>query len=216
MYFPFLRGKQNELYAINELASKIKESKKVIPIFEPTNLNSTTRRVLPEINNAQVPYVLIINPRTGDLVNRGFEIYRSLLDATENKSLITLGYFISDTTTKNEIQQVLTAYSQYKFAFIHIANSPIKDNLIQEKTKTNFHIFIEGKVSTSYMKAFDDQKKVLIQDPFVRLPRNADYRPDEYYSDLFNSYLPRYYGFGDYQIVGAGVSGGTTSNLLKR
>lgn len=214
MYFPFLRGKQNELFAISELVSLIQESRKVIPIFEPINLNSTTRRILPEINSSNVPYILIVNPQTGSLFNKGYAIFRSLLDAIENKQIATLGYFITDSTSFTEIQQVMTYFSEFRFAFIHSTNSPIRDSLIQITNRVDYHIFLDGKVSTSYINAFGDKRRIIIKDSFVRLSRNADYKADEYFSDLLSTYSPKYYGFGDYQIVGAGTREGGPAHAV--
>lgn len=214
MYFPFLKGKQNELFAVSELASLIQETQKVIPIFEPINLNSTIRRLLPEINSSGVPFILIVNPQTGDLSNSGYEVYRSLLDAIDNKQLVTLGYFITHTTSMEEILQVMSHYSEFQFAFIHTTNSSIRDSLAIMIDKINYHIFIDGKVSTSYLNAYRNKNRVIIKDPFIRLSRNADYKQDEYFSDLFSTYATDYYGFGDYQTVGSGTSGGGPAHAV--
>lgn len=214
MYFPFLRSKQNELFAISELTQLIQDNKKVIPIIEPVNLNSTTSRLLPEINSFGTPFVLIINPQSGDLVNRGIEVFRPLLEAIENKQLVTLAYFIAETTTIQEIQQVMAAFDDFSFAFIHTTNSYIRDYLIQTTDRVNYHVFIDGKVSTTYLNAFNDRNRVLIRDHFNRQSRNADYEKDEYYSDSFSTFSPNYYGFGDYQTVGAGTGGGGPAHAV--
>lgn len=159
MYFPFLRGKQNELFAISELVSLIQESQNVVPIFEPVNLNSTTRRMLPVINNSGIPFVFIINPQSGELYNEGYDIYRPLLEDFENKHLVTLGYYINDTTTLLEIQQAMDTYVEFSFAFIHVSNSRIRDNLTQVTKRIDYHIFMDGKVSSSYLNAFRGKKE---------------------------------------------------------
>lgn len=41
-YFPFFRGKQNELIALRDLAANIVKNGNVIPILELVNSNPTT------------------------------------------------------------------------------------------------------------------------------------------------------------------------------
>lgn len=41
MYFPYLRGRQNELLCLRELLNAGKLSSKVIPIIEPVRFSST-------------------------------------------------------------------------------------------------------------------------------------------------------------------------------
>ena len=40
-YVPFLRGKQNEMMALRELAANIAESRNVLPLIEPVKGNAT-------------------------------------------------------------------------------------------------------------------------------------------------------------------------------
>ena len=42
-YFPFLRGKQNELFALREVSADIAASADIYPIIEPVNDNGSTR-----------------------------------------------------------------------------------------------------------------------------------------------------------------------------
>ena len=41
MYFPYLRGKQEELLALQELLNNERLSKKIVPVIEPVKLSST-------------------------------------------------------------------------------------------------------------------------------------------------------------------------------
>ena len=64
-YFPFLRGKQNELLAIRDLASSIAKHGRVIPIIEPVNANSTTRISIDRFIEESMPFLFICNPIHG-------------------------------------------------------------------------------------------------------------------------------------------------------
>ncbi len=63
MYYPFLRGKREELAAISESISIIKDSKNIIPIIEPMNLNSYTKSFFKTILEEQIKLLLIINSK---------------------------------------------------------------------------------------------------------------------------------------------------------
>lgn len=41
MYFPYLRGKQEELLALQELLNNDRLSEKIIPVIEPVKMSST-------------------------------------------------------------------------------------------------------------------------------------------------------------------------------
>ena len=65
MYYPFLRGRQNELLAIRELLKCSKLSKKIIPVIEPVKLSATLVSAIEEFSNAGHPLILIRNPKVG-------------------------------------------------------------------------------------------------------------------------------------------------------
>ncbi len=41
MYFPYLRGRQNELLCLRELLDRNKLSDTIVPVIEPVRCNST-------------------------------------------------------------------------------------------------------------------------------------------------------------------------------
>lgn len=214
MYFPFLRGKKFELQAISESTSLIVETSKIIPIIEPMNLNSTTRRIIPELNESEVPLIFIINPQVGELLEKGSDIFHSLLEVIENKHLLTLGYYITENTTIVEIQSIMNIFAEYSFAFIHITNSRLRNELANINERISYHIFIDGRVSSAYQNAFRDKLRVIIKDCFNAQARNVDYEDDEYFSELFSTYTPDFFGFGDYQIVGSNIGGGGPAHAV--
>lgn len=208
MYFPMLRGKQHELFALHELSNVIVKSKKVTPIIEPDNLNATTAKMLPLLNDAGVPIVLVVNPQFGKLKGTKPDSFKSLIESMDNKSIVTIGYFIADDTSFQDIQLAMNTYANYSFAFIHITNSSIKEQLLKLQDRDKYHMFIDGRVSSSYQAAFVHKNRVLIKDSFNAKNRNVDYPSDEYFSDLFFTYRKDFFGFGDFQIIGSRKDGG--------
>lgn len=46
MYYPFLRGRQNELLALQELLKNSKLSENIVPIIEPVKMSPTLLKTL--------------------------------------------------------------------------------------------------------------------------------------------------------------------------
>jgi hypothetical protein len=214
MYFPFLRGKKYELQTLSELAPLIKNTGKVTPILEPLNLNPTTRRILPELNAAGVPFVFMINPQVGDLTDKPPDIFRPIIETLKMDNLLTLGYFINKDTTIEKITSLMEAFPTHSFAFVHTVNSKTHAELVKIKDRVRYHVFMDGRVSSSYLDGFKDSARILIKDCFNAQNRNADYDDDEFFSELFFTYKPTFYGFGDFLITGSGLTGGGPAHAV--
>ncbi len=69
MYYPYFRGKQNELILIREQAELISNSK-IIPIIEPVKRNlSPLNRAIEQLDLFETEYILIVNPINGDFAS---------------------------------------------------------------------------------------------------------------------------------------------------
>lgn len=213
MYFPFLYGKENELYALAELSGLITESQNIVPIIEPINTNNTTINKLNSLVEGNVPFVLIVNPLNGGLAGKMSKVFNLILDKLLSLDNISLGYYIHGKTTQKEIIDIFNTNKEQKLTFIHNGAPAIESEKIIEtidfnQERIDYQIFIDGKVSKSYMNNFSDYNKVLIQDSFKKATRNADYPQEQYFSDLYLNYYPEYYGFGDFQTIGKGLQDG--------
>ena len=65
MYFPYLRGRQNELICIRELLELDKLGKRIIPVIEPVRFNSTFFSALVQFIEKERKVILIRNPKVG-------------------------------------------------------------------------------------------------------------------------------------------------------
>ena len=65
MYYPYLRGRQNELLCLRELLEKELVGNKVIPIIEPVRFNSTYISVLKAFIEKKKNVIVIMNPKVG-------------------------------------------------------------------------------------------------------------------------------------------------------
>jgi len=207
MYFPYFRGKQYELLTIKENAKLISKNK-IIPIIEPVKKNiSGLKRTLQTLKDYEAQFVLIVNPKFGELNgNTTFLQDEILEDLLKEYEKWFLGYILDGKTTIQDIKQFLRDNDKRTIAFIH---NDFKDGkqlikLLATKNYELHHIFCEDHSGKLYQKKFKNQKskRILIRDGFNR-QRNVDYPDDEHFSDLNATYEDEGMdGFGDYLIVG--------------
>ena len=69
MYFPYFRGRQYELLALNELSIGGLIGASVVPIIEPIKVTSTFNNALKAFSDANLSLSIILNPTVGELSN---------------------------------------------------------------------------------------------------------------------------------------------------
>ena len=204
-YFPFLRGKQNELMALRELAHEIAEHGSIIPIIEPVNRNATTRISLDRYIEVSMPFLFVSNPVYGDFANNSELLFTDLTsEALLEYDNWTPALQVNVNSTTASITAFLQRYQQSEVAIIYNglpANGAAVAQLANEHVV--HHVFIEGAVGAAYVNSIDAGRRVMIADRFHRQPRNADYPATEFFSDT-NTVAgnPNRLDFGDYSIVG--------------
>lgn len=65
MYFPYLRGRQNELLCLRELLDRNKLSNTIVPVIEPVRCNSTFFTTIKKFIEADRQIIIIKNPKVG-------------------------------------------------------------------------------------------------------------------------------------------------------
>ena len=204
-YYPFLRGKQNEMIALRDLAEDIVKNGKVIPIIEPVNSNDTTQISLVRFMETSMPFLFICNPRNGmfsddadrlvtDVISRGLGDYDNWIPAL----------YVDEETGLQELDAFTEAYDEYRRALVYCGRpqrSSIRSRI--ENASVDYHVFISGRVENSYIESIPVNNRVLIVDSFRRQQRNADYPDEEFFTDLNTAEGNRdHVAFGDFSIVG--------------
>lgn len=218
MYYPFFRGKQEELLAIKELLLAEQISTRVTPVIELVKLSSTLISTLTEFINAERTIYLVMNPIVGEFddnmsevltgdeepdevrrisrLNTNKKLFNDLL--TSNFIKVALhycndfsGYFNDQRfSTKNEIAVLLKDAGEDE----DFSNSPYLKN---KRIHLCFTTELEDVVNFA-------GKAVFWKDRYNKQPRNSDYPEDEFYSKdhlIYSQY--GCVGFSDYSIVGA-------------
>lgn len=207
MYYPYFRGKQFELITLRESVGHLKDGK-IIPIIEPVknNLNGLKKCLNIFIENS-LHFILIINPKHGDLKNDPTPLDTELLkDTLKGYEKYSIGYIVDTSSSLIDIKDFLDVYNDNNIALIHCGFPKGKDlkNSIEKYNNIKEHIFIDGCSGKLYQRQFKGNgvKRILIRDGFQK-QRNIDYPPDEHFSDLHATYKEEGMdGFGDFLIVG--------------
>lgn len=203
MYFPYLRGRQYELLALKELVNKNLISKSIVPVVELIKNTSTLNSTLKTFNDKNMSLALIINPSVGELTKNCNHI-SSFNDWFKPENSI--------------IPAVLLSGTSYT-AIVELENSSITNNDILAVLNSRDYIkdykSIFDRETPKYTLCLDDRafrrevknKKVLLEDKFNKLSKNADYYGDEFFSEDHLYFKDEgYIGFSDYSIVGSDYS----------
>lgn len=205
MYYPILRGRQNELLAIQELLKQSKLSLKIIPVIEPVKLSPTFVNTLDAFSNVNHKLILIRNPKVGsfnsDARNAKNSRYRertkSILQL--KNSSIQRGLYVD-----KSIAQEVASYNERNIDINTVVVLCLKPDEIKsyENTFGGYDVV----TMLPYAPAFRRIRapKVLTEDKFNKKPRNAEYLDDddEFFSDDHLYFNDGYIGFSDYSVIG--------------
>lgn len=209
MYFPILRGRQNELIAIRELVEEGRLGS-IIPIIEPVKASSTLLKSLTSfMENGQECYV-VMNPSVG-VFDRELQLtptfesgYWDLM--REGVTYLRPCFYVSD-----DLRESLQDVQRQKIDTVGagIIYNRSKDDIFRQVTRDNsFGICLVNDSARRQVRTLD---RVLLSDSFNARTRNADYRDesDEFFSEdhLYYS-VDGYMGFSDYSVVGSAYSEG--------
>ncbi|MEY8215943.1 MAG: sce7725 family protein, partial [Colwellia sp.] len=121
MYFPYFRGKQNELILMRDNAGIIGKGG-VVPIIEP--VKSNTKPLLNTIKalvTEQAEFILITNSMCGDLVDDDDETLNNNVVTEELMKYdgLVLGFILSENTKVEELIAFAVKYKDIDIALIH-------------------------------------------------------------------------------------------------
>jgi len=200
MYYPYLRGKQNELILLREQAKLISESK-IIPIIEPVKKNiNPLNRAIEQLDTHNTEYIIIINPLNGD-----FKQNTSLL--VENIPLYKNAIIGIIITANDEITDIIELLEKFKTNEIAILHQGFTDGKSLSDSVKNYnitkHIFVNTEQNKLYQRHFrSSAERILVRDSFAKRV-NALYTKEEHFSDLHITYPDENMdGFGDFLVVG--------------
>ena len=205
MYYPILRGRQNEMLAIKELLNNSVLSDNIIPLIEPVKLTATFVNTLKAFSDANRELTIIRNPEVGafvtDLRNPKNKQYKDRMSEILESGSIKRGLIIN----KNA-NDVVTKWREKGISdsnIIAICNNPDMIKFYEAAFQSSTDV----KTIVPYAPAFRRIRKnrILLDDKFNKKSRNQDYKTDsdEFFSNDHMYYAEvGYIGFSDYSIIG--------------
>jgi hypothetical protein len=204
-YFPFLRGKLNELIALRELSEAIAAHTQIVPIIEPVKNNSTTRISLDRFVQVSMPFLFICNPVYGDFRRNSQRLFDEVIDAVlQEYDNWTPALQVHSNTTSNTVQGFLDRYDERELAIIYQGFPTSRQTVdLLSSEDIMHHVFIGNSVGTAYINGIPRERRVILVDRFNRQARNADYPEREFFTDMNTpDGRPAGTDFGDFSIVG--------------
>ena len=218
MYFPYLRGKQEELLALQELLNNEKLVEKVIPVIEPVKLSSTFINTLQLFNEKGRRIYIVQNPTVGSFDD---DLSRNMVGDEDDKEKRRVEILI-----ENQQKYAECLKSQYiKLAFLYNSDDEEMICVASAKTKITLLFTDDDQIEAYKNSAIDNKNMELIfipeigsedglsaslllfRDKFKKAARNSDYleNDDEFFTkDNFIYVKNNFYGFSDYSIIGNG------------
>lgn len=217
MYFPYLRGRQNELLCLRELLENENLTEKIIPVIEPVRFNSTFFSTLSRFVEKDRKIIVIHNAKVGNF-NKEYSEMKVKIEKE------------SDDIKKEKMQKNLDSYLTL-LNDPHVLEADICDKKILQQC-INGEKNVEDIILINYGKEFMDVYEengeqleakltfipkdedfkdevagdtVALEDGYNKAKRNIDYiaSPDELFSRNHLVFQKRgYIGFSDYSIVG--------------
>lgn len=205
MYFPLLRGKQNELIALRELLEEGRISDNILPIIEPIKITSTLLSTLDLFIKDNRKIAIIINPI---LKNFSDNIDEILEDEEKVKLNEQLQQYYEFLESDNIIEAYYSDENIYSIAgdnSLIIWNDTHSKYYEEDKSIEN-NILYNLRSNKSIIKRKIEHNAVAFEDNYEKEARNLDYY--EKYNNFYSSnHISELTGDsqinGDYSIVGA-------------
>lgn len=201
VYYPYLRARMHDVIAVANAATQLAATGKILPVFEPVQVNSRTLVLrASRFASTNLPVSLIMNPQVGELVGMQNVTAQLLADMRAAGATVTPAFIVQQSTLLQEVQTFLTQHPGQTI-YVHQGAPPSTVVSAIQRTPSATNIFWSGAVSASYPRGFANP--VLLQDAFKAQTTNASYPPRSYFGDLHLTYSQSgFSGFGDFATIG--------------
>ena len=217
MYFPYLRGRQNELLCLRELLDVGKLSSKIIPIIEPVKFSSTLFSTLTKFIEMGHQVIVIRNPEVGSFRKESGDMIKNIEKESDEKKKEKIRKTLEGNKEVWNNPQIQKAYlvDDDVISMVREKKLDAKDVVMINIKKGNYRYYEEygeeiiGKY-TVVPKGGDfediiEDDIIILEDSYRKAKRNIDYieNPDELFSRNHIVYKKRgFVGFSDFSMVG--------------
>lgn len=204
MYYPYFRGKQNELITIRENAQLLKKSG-FVPIIEPVKSSfGGLDKAISAIIEVDAEAIIIVNPFYGDHSHSAKEIVAFFEDGIAQNGNISCGILLTADISVREVVKLCAGFNDRLITLVHAGFTETKLLVegLGDSVSEMRHIFVEDDCGKLYRRHFQGGQRVLLRDGFEKRT-NRKHPSVEFFSDLHITYEEEgVKGFGDFLIVG--------------
>jgi hypothetical protein len=207
MYSPFLYGRQQELLALESLATEFARDGRVIPLIEPVKPPTTLHRKLGVLRGEGAAVYLIANPSRGDLASASARAtwHAELASDLADAAYVFPVFREADGVGLADLRAFLGTYPDRHIGVLLTTNLIAAADLASALAGRDFVVFFAPSVSAvGYVSAISSDRTIDIGDRFHGQPRNADFaaNPDEFFSnDLRTWRTSSRAGFSDFTVL---------------
>ena len=199
MYFPYFRGRQYELLALRELVQNRLLGKSVMPVVEPIKITPTLNTTMAAYVEAEMHISLILNPAVGDLV-KNTTAYDALYSQYFNNSYVIPALLLG--RSSHGVIEFLASKGLSKDSVLTLLDKRDSLDMFNSLFSDRKPKYTLCPYDRHFSRAAGDSR-VLFDDRFNKQDKNADYPPDEFFSDDHTDFeVGNYIGFGDYSVIG--------------
>ncbi|MGE5614957.1 MAG: sce7725 family protein [Bacillota bacterium] len=206
MYFPYLRGRQNELLALRELICNDLLGQHVIPIIEPVKLSATLVKTIAEFVKKEHSISIIMNPSVGsfsnDMKDTEKDSYKANFLSLIENDLIIKAHIMKENSAKQ--LKYFEDQGIKKSEWLIINNNRDYLSIYEKEFETIYPKYVLIPDESVFRRRVK-RHRVLLDDKFVKQSRNVDYinTSDESFSDDHLYYKDDgFEGFADYSVIG--------------
>lgn len=185
MYYPYLRGKQFDLLAVNTLIKEARWSEQIRPIIEPVRDSATLKKTIELFDQNQFICYLITNPQVG--TSKLFEAKRFEWQLSAESSVKSAEIVTKENSFAAELY-LFNVHSPRKKQQLNIRNTAL--SIIPDQGR---------------FRILDVPNKILLREAFQTKKNVANYaeKVDDFYSDEHLYFQSESMGFSDYTIEGS-------------
>ncbi len=218
MYYPYFRGRQNELLCLRELLENNRLSEKIIPVLEPVKFSSTFLATLKKFIESDRKVILIQNPAVGKFAIEYKKSLNDMEDAAQDEKKGKIKKTLEEYQGILKDEHICKGYLVNSKTIDYVLRLPESERnkiylVNQNKGDDNFYVEHGDKllVKASFIPKDEDFKDevmgnaIILEDCYQKAKRNVDYieHPDVSFSKNHLVFAKRgYQGFSDYSIVG--------------
>lgn len=175
------------------------------PVIEPVKTDlAPLRRCLEVCQEAGLRVGVVCNPARGELVPPPNDWYGHL-QALLNDIPVALPLLASTPNlTKGDINGFMKWAGDRPIGIVH--DGPLSAAVFQATLQVQGiirHVVLPQAAGEAFVAAIPPGRRVMVDDPFVRQVRNADYGSPEFFSRAYLDVLPGIAGVGDYLCIGS-------------